>query len=83
MLLDRADFCDIRFLVEGKVISGHKLLLSMASPVFRQMFYGDLKEKNEVVTIDDLTAVGFSNALRFVVCVSEFTLITSCNKALH
>jgi hypothetical protein len=37
----------------GKPIYGHKAILAAASPVFRAMFYGSLKEKNTEITIDD------------------------------
>ena len=55
---------DVRFLVEGQTVYGHKFVLALASPVFESMFYGELKEKREVIEIKDLTLVGFKNALR-------------------
>ena len=55
---------DVRFLIEGQTVYGHKLILAKASPVFESMFYGELKEKREEIEIKDLTLVGFKNALR-------------------
>ena len=55
---------DVRFLVEGQTVYGHKFVLAKASPVFESMFYGELKEHREVIEIKDLTLVGFKNALR-------------------
>ena len=55
---------DVRFLVEGEIVYGHKLILAMGSPVFESMFFGELKEQREVIEDKDLTLVGFKNALR-------------------
>ena len=55
---------DVRFLIDGQIVYGHKQTLAMASPVFESMFFGELKEKREVIEIEDLTLVGFKNALR-------------------
>ena len=73
-LFNNPEMSDIRFLLEGQIVNGqkvygqtvygHKFVLAMASPVFKSMFYGELKEKREVIEIDDLTLVGFKNALR-------------------
>ena len=55
---------DVRFLVDGQTIYGHKVILGMGSPVFDRMFFGDMKEQREVIEIEDMTSVGFTNALR-------------------
>ena len=55
---------DVRFLIDGQTIYGHKVILAMGSPVFDRMFFGDLKEQSEVIEIKDLSLVGFKNALR-------------------
>ena len=55
---------DVRFLVDGQTVYGHKFALSMGSPVFDRMFFGELKEKREVIEIEDLSFIGFMNALR-------------------
>ena len=38
---------DLVLLVEGQRLHVHRLILSMSSPVFKKMFYEDLKEKTE------------------------------------
>ena len=63
-LFNNQELSDVRFLVEGQTVYGHKQTLAMASPVFKSMFYGELKEQREVIEIKDLTLVGFKNALR-------------------
>ena len=55
---------DVRFLVDGQTVYGHKQVLASGSPVFESMFFGALKEQREVIEIQDLTLVGFKNALR-------------------
>ena len=55
---------DVRFFVDGQTIYGHKLILSMGSPVFDSMFFGQLREQRDVFEIEDLSLVGFTNALR-------------------
>ena len=55
---------DVRFLVDGQTIYGHKYVLAIGSPVFERMFFGELKEQHEVIEIEDLSLVGFKNALR-------------------
>ena len=63
-LFNNPDLSDVRFLVDGQTVYGHKFVLAMGSPVFKSMFFGELKEKREVIEIKDLTSVGFMNALR-------------------
>ena len=63
-LFNNPKWSDVRFLVDGQTVYGHKLVLAMGSPVFERMFFGELKEKREVIEIEDLTSVGFMNALR-------------------
>ena len=59
---------DVRFLVDGKTVYGHKLILGMGSPMFYRMFFGDLKKQwdngSGVIEIEDLSLVGFRNAIR-------------------
>lgn len=55
---------DIRFLVDGQIVYGHKVILGMCSPVFQSMFFGQLKETREVIEIRYLSSTGFKNALR-------------------
>lgn len=59
---------DVSFLVdpEKKVIYGHKMILSLGSPVFHRMFYGSLSEKSNQIIIPDLLVKGFLNTLKHV-----------------
>ena len=63
-LFNNPEQSDVRFLVDGQTVYGHKVILGMGSPVFKSMFYGELKEKREVIEIEDLSLVGFKNAFR-------------------
>lgn len=63
-LFNNPELSDVRFLVDGKTLYGHKLILAMGSPVFNRMFFGELKEQRDVFEVPDLTLVGFMNALR-------------------
>ena len=63
-LFNNPMWSDVRFVVDGQTIYGHKVILAMGSPVFGRMFYGDLKEQRDVIEIKDLSLVGFKNALR-------------------
>ena len=63
-LFNNPKMSDVRFLVDGQTVYGHKLILAMGSPVFEPMFFGELREQREVIEIEDLTLVGFKNALR-------------------
>ena len=63
LLLDDRDLCDVCFVVgeEKSKIHAHRLILALSNPVFRSMFFGDLKESKFEVVIPDLSAAGFSN----------------------
>lgn len=65
-LFNQPDLADVFFVVgENKErICAHRIVLAVGSPAFKQMFYGGLKEENDVIEIPDLTAAGFKNALR-------------------
>ena len=63
-LFNNPELSDVRFLVDGQTVYGHKVVLAMGSPVFKSMFFGELKEQRDVIEIKDLTLVGFKNALR-------------------
>lgn len=64
-LFNNPRFSDVCFLVDGQKVYGHKLILSMGSPVFERMFNSDLgKENRDVIEIKDLSSFGFMNALR-------------------
>ena len=42
----------------------HRAILSMYGDVFKQMFFGDLKEKGQEIEVLDLEPVGFENMLK-------------------
>lgn len=68
-LFQNREFADVEFVVkqkngDQKRIPAHKLILAFSSPVFRQMFYGDLQE-GAVVNICDVTGEAFSEFLQF------------------
>lgn len=44
---NRLDLADVIFLVQGKRIYAHKLVLCLSSQVYRAMFLNDFKEKND------------------------------------
>ncbi|KAH7715425.1 BTB/POZ domain-containing protein 6-A [Aphelenchoides avenae] len=50
---------------EVEVVLAHKLILSLASDVFKAMFYGDLP-KEDVVIVPDTTSGTFRTFLKFV-----------------
>ncbi|KXJ26808.1 BTB/POZ domain-containing protein 6 [Exaiptasia diaphana] len=65
-------FCDVEFAVVdsvngGKVtIPANKYMLAVSSPVFEAMFYGNLKENNDTIDLQDCTKEGLQELLRFV-----------------
>ena len=63
-LFNNSEMSDVRFLVDGKTLYGHKQILGLGSPVFKSMFFGELKEGRDVIEVPDLTSVGFKNALK-------------------
>ena len=63
-LFNNPKLSDVRFLVDGQTVYGHKQTLALGSPVFESMFFGDLKEQRKVIEIQDLSLIGFKNALR-------------------
>lgn len=63
-MFNNCDLSDVQFLVEGQIVYGHKFVLAKGSPVFKSMFFGELREQSDVIEIEDLTLVGFQNALR-------------------
>ena len=63
-LFNSQKWSDVRFIVEGQTVYGHKLILSLGSPVFSNMFYGDLRETRETIEIENFSLIGFKNALR-------------------
>lgn len=60
------DLADVHFVFKNddEKVPANKTILAAGSPVFRAMFYGDLKEKDKV-EIADATADGFKEFLQF------------------
>ncbi|EDW05544.1 uncharacterized protein LOC6585930 [Drosophila mojavensis] len=69
-LLHSEKWADCRFLVgtppNQRIISGHKLLLAMASPVFERMFYGNLPDKTDPIIIPDVQPEAFEAMLEYI-----------------
>ena len=63
-LFNNPKMSDVRFLVDGQTVYGHKVILGSGSPVFESVFFGELREQRDLIEIKDLTLVGFKNALR-------------------
>lgn len=63
-----SETADVQFVFDnnGSVekISAHKCLLASASVVFKRMFFGELKEGNEV-RIEDVSIDGFAAFLQY------------------
>ncbi|XP_037810332.1 BTB/POZ domain-containing protein 6-A-like [Lucilia sericata] len=85
-LLQSEELTDCRFLVgdaspNQKIISAHKLVLAVASPVFKTMFYGDLAEKNDPILIPDIQPDIFQTMLKFI--YSDYIDISSSYMAVQ
>ncbi|GBP70948.1 hypothetical protein EVAR_48956_1 [Eumeta japonica] len=69
-LLQSGQWSDCSFLVgtepHQSVISGHKLILAMASPVFEAMFYGGIPERNDPIHILDVQPEAFKALLEYI-----------------
>lgn len=82
-LLQNQNFTDIRFLVgqepNQRIIHGHKLILTMASPVFECMFYGQLATKSNLISIPDISPDAFVKLLEYI--YSDHVNITTFEQA--
>lgn len=73
---------DVNFIVKesgtGNVVSipAHKYVLSIGSPVFFRMFYGDLAEKSDSVEVVDADSESLLELLRFL--YSDESKLTAC-----
>lgn len=70
-LLSSGKWADCHFVLGQEsggqqTISGHKLILAMASPVFEAMFYGELAEKDEPIPILDIRPDAFRALLVYI-----------------
>ena len=50
----------------GKIFRAHKLLLAGVSPVFRQQFFGPMKDTEEVVKVEETTPEAFDTMLSYI-----------------
>lgn len=70
-LLKSGKWADCHFLLgqennSRQLISGHKLILAMSSPVFEAMFFGELAEKNDPIPILDVQPEAFRALLTYL-----------------
>lgn len=69
-LLQNEKWSDCRFLVgiepNQRLISGHKLILAMASPVFECMFYGQMADKTDPILIPDVQPDAFTAMMEYI-----------------
>ncbi|XP_014361077.2 uncharacterized protein LOC106712915 isoform X1 [Papilio machaon] len=69
-LLQSGQWSDCTFLVGTEphqvVLSGHKLILAMSSPVFEAMFYGGMAERNDPIPILDVQIEAFKALLEYI-----------------
>ena len=65
-LINNPELSDCAFLVgeQRTRIYVHKLVLAMSNPVFKSMFFGELKETKFEIEIPDLHEKGFLNLIR-------------------
>ncbi|XP_068623391.1 uncharacterized protein [Battus philenor] len=82
-LLQSGQWSDCTFLVGTEphqvMISGHKLILAMSSPVFEAMFYGGMAERNDPIPILDVQIDAFRALLEYI--YTSNINITSFDKA--
>ena len=50
----------------GKTFKAHKLLLAGVSPVFRQQFFGPMRDTEEVVEVEETTPEAFDTMLSYI-----------------
>ena len=63
-LFNNPELSDVRFLVDGETVYGHKAILASGSPVFKSMFCMEFKKQQDVIEVQDVTPIGFKNLLR-------------------
>ena len=49
-----------------KILRAHKLLLAGVSPVFRQQFFGPMKDTEKVVKVEETTSEAFDTMLSYI-----------------
>lgn len=81
LLKNGEKYADCTFCVEDKKIYSHKLILSLASPVFEAMFYGYF-ENESIIEISDITAITFNLMLEFIY-TDQITGLTNDGTSQH
>ena len=70
VLFNNELMADVHFIVGSETsqrcVPAHKLILATGSPVFCAMFYGELTEDKNEVTIPDVEPQAFFNLLQWV-----------------
>ncbi|KAJ8673302.1 hypothetical protein QAD02_004564 [Eretmocerus hayati] len=66
-LFESKRWSDVKFIIGGKIIQGHKNIIGNKNPVFRAMFELEMRESGEnEVKIDDISYDVMNELLRFV-----------------
>ncbi|KAK2728064.1 hypothetical protein QYM36_008518 [Artemia franciscana] len=61
------ELTDMTFVVEGKLIKSHRIIMSAASGYFRKLLI-DLKESNPVIVLNDVSYNTFKALIDFIYC---------------
>jgi len=78
-LVNCAEWSDIRFRVDGRIIPGHKLILRIRSAHFAAMLASGMKEAQaDEILIPNITAPIFLLILRFIYC-GDVSFVTAQN----
>ena len=56
-------------------VSAHKLLLAGISPVFRKLFFGPMKNTDDVVDIEETNIEAFKPMINFIYSLPDFSCI--------
>lgn len=65
---DTKNLADIKFIVEGKVLIAHKVILSSRSSVFTEIINKMNDKIDNMVRIDDVGYIAMREVLRFIYC---------------
>ena len=70
---------------DGEKIGAHSQFLAAVSPVFRQMFFGPIKETAEVIPVKETTAEAFNTMMSYLYkpLENEFNLNHKRQPHLH
>lgn len=74
----RADFCDVRLCVGGRVFGVHRLVLAASGPYFAALFSGAMSEAHEEeIRIEGVEADVFEKLLEFIYTGTQGTIYRS------